>query len=171
MIKNTFDFFRAVILIRKYGSQIVFDSLTGLLTRSAFQVTIAKEVARARRHGSIFSLVFVDVDNLKQVNDQQGHLAGDKLIQQVAQLLESCCRGSDYVFRYGGDEFIMLLPETNNAGVTKFEELLEERLEGSSFSFSFGSSTWQDKTKPEKMIQLADVKMYERKIIKKALSV
>ena len=167
MVEKIRNFFKAICLILKYGSDIVFDSLTKLLGREIFQKMIRKEITRAKRYNSTLSLVFVDIDNLKKVNDIKGHIEGDKVIIGTARFLESCCRKSDYVFRYGGDEFIILLTNTDSVERTSFEELLKGRLkESSNLLFSFGGSTWNGESS-EEFIQKADVKMYQQKRRKK----
>ena len=163
MVEKIRNFFKAICLILKYGSDIVFDSLTKLLGREIFQKMIRKEITRAKRYNSTLSLVFVDIDNLKKVNDIKGHIEGDKVIIVTARFLESCCRESDYVFRYGGDEFIILLTNTDSVGRTSFEELLKGRLkENSNLLFSFGGSTWNGENS-EEFIEKADAEMYQQK--------
>jgi len=154
---------KAVYLVCRYGPDIVFDSLTKLLGREVFQKMTKKEIARAKRYNSTLSLVFVDIDNLKKVNDIKGHIEGDNVIIVTAKFLESCCRKSDYVFRYGGDEFIILLTNTDSVGRTSFEELLKGRLkENSNLLFSFGGSTWNGENS-EEFIEKADAEMYQQK--------
>lgn len=88
------------------------DPLTGLGNRLAFEETVDLEVARARRTGDPLSVIVADMDNFKRVNDELGHLAGDELLRQVADCLRAAARRSDESFRWGGDEFVVLLPRT-----------------------------------------------------------
>lgn len=92
------------------------DPLTGVLNRRGFGEAVERELARARRHDHPFSLAYLDVRGLKAVNDGDGHLAGDELIKQVANLLRECARAGDVVGRLGGDEFALLLAEQSAEG-------------------------------------------------------
>lgn len=96
------------------------DPLTGLDNRVGWHEAIRTESARLARHGGEASVVSVDIDGLKQVNDRLGHHAGDLLIQGAADLLEESSRASDHVARVGGDEFLVLLPETDAHGARRF---------------------------------------------------
>lgn len=88
------------------------DSLTGLVNRRHFFELARREYERARRYGTTASMLMIDLDNLKEVNDQFGHLAGDRMIQMVAQLCRDTFRASDILGRYGGDELVVMMPET-----------------------------------------------------------
>ena len=87
------------------------DPLTGAMNRRGFGDAVERELARASRHNRPLALAYMDVRGLKAVNDRDGHLAGDALIQQVAGLLSESARAGDVVARLGGDEFALLLPE------------------------------------------------------------
>jgi diguanylate cyclase (GGDEF)-like protein len=95
------------------------DPLTGVLNRRGFGEVVERELARARRHGHPFSLAYLDVRGLKAVNDGDGHLVGDELIRQVANLLRECARAGDIVGRLGGDEFALLLAEQSGEGAAR----------------------------------------------------
>ncbi|EED35411.1 diguanylate cyclase [Luminiphilus syltensis NOR5-1B] len=88
------------------------DPLTGLLNRTALDEHLDREIARALRHGSRLSLMLLDADNFKEINDQLGHLVGDHVLRTLADLMRAECRETDAVYRLGGDEFVILLPET-----------------------------------------------------------
>ncbi|MBN2113974.1 MAG: GGDEF domain-containing protein [Acidimicrobiia bacterium] len=89
------------------------DALTGTLNRRAFEIAAERERLRAARHGTALSLAYLDVDHFKAANDRLGHHAGDRVLEEVAAALVGCVRATDLVARMGGDEFVLLLPETD----------------------------------------------------------
>ena len=89
------------------------DQLTGLLNSRQFREEVAETIERAERSNLAFSLIFIDLDNFKWVNDNLGHKAGDKMLSDVAEVLQRCTRRTDRVARLGGDEFAVLLPDTS----------------------------------------------------------
>ncbi|MFH0769092.1 MAG: GGDEF domain-containing protein, partial [Chloroflexota bacterium] len=88
------------------------DELTGLLNRRSLDEVMAIEINRHARYGGIFSLVILDLDSFKAFNDHYGHLAGDKCLGEIGSILKNTIRSADQAFRYGGDEFAILLPNT-----------------------------------------------------------
>ncbi len=110
------------------------DPLTLVLNRRALTVRLASELERARRYDSVITLLMVDLDNFKQVNDNHGHLVGDDVLRDVAMLLQHAVRTMDVVARYGGEEFVVVLPETSLAGATIFAERIRENVETATFS-------------------------------------
>lgn len=100
------------------------DDLTLLSNRRYFEYVIQKEHARCERFGNPYALVFVDLDNLKQVNSQHGHLAGGRVLEQVGQFIHDLTRKCDFAFRFGGDEFVVLLVDTDKHGATAYGERL-----------------------------------------------
>jgi diguanylate cyclase (GGDEF)-like protein len=111
-------------VFQKLQQQSITDGLTGLKTRRFFFETLSSELKRASRSGRPISVVLMDLDKFKGVNDSKGHLEGDLVLARVGRLLEQKCRQSNVVARYGGDEFIILMPET---GVEQ-AQILAERL-------------------------------------------
>ncbi len=111
-------------VFQKLQQQSITDGLTGIKTRRFFWEALSGEWKRASRSGRPFSVVLVDLDKFKQVNDTFGHLEGDLVLARVGRLLEQKCRQSNVVARYGGDEFIILMPET----AVEQAQILAERL-------------------------------------------
>ena len=111
-------------VFQKLQQQSITDGLTGIKTRRFFFEALGSELKRASRSGRPISVVLMDLDKFKGVNDTKGHLEGDLVLARVARLLEQKCRQSNVVARYGGDEFIILMPET---GVEQ-AQILAERL-------------------------------------------
>ncbi len=109
-------------------SLAVRDSLTGLYNRRRFDQQLEREVERAKRYNRPLSLVMIDLDHFKSYNDLNGHLAGDKVLVKVARILEDGVRVADTVARYGGDEFVALLPETGGEGALAFGERMRKRV-------------------------------------------
>jgi diguanylate cyclase len=104
------------------------DPRTGLHNRRALASTIASDLARAGRSGQPYSILFCDLDHFKQLNDRWGHAIGDQMLQQVAATLRQRVRRGDFVARYGGDEFVVLLPDTTLAAACVVAEELRERV-------------------------------------------
>jgi diguanylate cyclase (GGDEF)-like protein len=97
-------------------SASMVDSLTNVFSRTFLRELLQGEIARAERNNRPLGLIMCDVDHFKAVNDRFGHLMGDYVLAQIASILKSCVRGSDYVVRYGGDEFLIVLSETDGPG-------------------------------------------------------
>lgn len=104
------------------------DGLTGLYNHRYFQERLRHEIIRSLRYHHEFSLLFVDLDHFKQFNDSHGHLKGDIMLREIAHGLQNACRQSDVVARYGGDEFAVILPETNNEQALILAERLNDFL-------------------------------------------
>lgn len=103
------------------------DFLTGLLTRTAFQSSFDQEISRATRHNHNISMIFFDLDKFKNINDTYGHLAGDEVLKEVGKVLLDSKRKEDIACRFGGDEFVILLPETNKfMGLLVGKKLLDQ---------------------------------------------
>ncbi|HUN93795.1 MAG TPA: GGDEF domain-containing protein [Burkholderiaceae bacterium] len=102
-----------------------FDALTGLLQRNAFDVEMKRALALAHRHRQKLSVAFVDVDHFKRVNDVGGHRAGDRVLRQLAGVLQRAARASDRVGRWGGEEFVLVLPNTDAHGARIFAGRLQ----------------------------------------------
>jgi two-component system, cell cycle response regulator len=112
------------------------DPLTQILNRRALTERITAEMERALRYDSTLALLMIDLDHFKRVNDTFGHLVGDDVLRDVAQLLGDTIRGNDIVARYGGEEFLVLLPETDDAGAESFAERIRAAVEAHPFNNS-----------------------------------
>ena len=111
------------------AQQAVTDELTGLSNQRRFRELMAKEVERARRFNRPLSLLMLDLDDFKEVNDKYGHLEGDHVLSQVAEVLRSESREIDEPARYGGEEFAVALPETTSEGAVELGERIRQRIE------------------------------------------
>jgi diguanylate cyclase (GGDEF)-like protein/PAS domain S-box-containing protein len=101
--------------MERLESMAVIDQLTGAWNRYKFEEVTGKELGRFQRYKTSLSMVMIDIDNFKQVNDRMGHDVGDHVLQSFTQLIQSSIREVDYLFRWGGDEFILLMPSTAQA--------------------------------------------------------
>jgi diguanylate cyclase (GGDEF)-like protein len=154
----------------KLRDQVAFDELSGVLRRVAGVAAVEREIARARRHKTELTAVFVDLDGLKRVNDSRGHAAGDELIRGVARLLSGALRKNDLVFRYGGDEFVCLLSGVSEeVTAEKFQELrARARQRGMAFSFGTGALAAGDDT--VSLLARADQRLYDHRARKPTIS-
>jgi diguanylate cyclase (GGDEF)-like protein/PAS domain S-box-containing protein len=112
----------------------IHDSLTGVYNRRFLNKTLEQEVDRAKRYDYPLSLMIVDADNFKEINDTFGHQEGDRIIQQIARTLEQSSRESDVLCRFGGDEFSLILPSTNGEDAERLAHRIEERFEDATFT-------------------------------------
>ncbi len=115
---------RNALLYQQALATALQDPLTGINNRTAFNNSFNREIEIARRHGTDLTLLVLDIDHFKQINDEYGHLAGDHVLQEIARRISNCIRGSDMLFRYGGEEFTILLSNTDTDGA----RLLAERI-------------------------------------------
>ncbi|WP_114696338.1 GGDEF domain-containing protein [Motiliproteus coralliicola] len=151
----------------------VSDPLTGLPNRGAYSERMETEFSRWKRYGHDLTMVVCDLDHFKRVNDNYGHLAGDKVLKLVAKLLTKRLRESDFVARFGGEEFVVLMPETDAAKAQQVVEVLRKTVAASPFNFggkpvqitmSFGIAGFHanDETH-EEVFQRADDALYQAK--------
>ncbi|HUF84478.1 MAG TPA: GGDEF domain-containing protein [Acidimicrobiia bacterium] len=150
------------------SSMAAHDGLTGLLNHRAFHLRLTDEVARAQRSGAPLSLVLVDLDHFKTINDQHGHLVGDDVLRRIAGALVDVARETDVVARIGGEEFCMLLPDTAPEVAAVPAERLRETVEAmcdpEPVTISVGVSGFPaDATTPTELFSAADHALYRAK--------
>jgi diguanylate cyclase (GGDEF)-like protein len=151
----------------------ITDPLTGLYNRRFLQSRLATEIERAKRYGRVLSLVMLDVDNFKEINDQRGHQFGDRVLTEVGKILKRNVRASDIVCRYGGEEFAVLLPETplEHAGraADKLRTCLKERFQRGrdpvALTVSLGVASYPSPGVADEndLVKRADAALYEAK--------
>lgn len=125
---------QAFLLTEQLNQASIVDPLTSLYNRRWLDQTLAKQVSRFRRYGTPFSLILIDLDGFKSVNDTHGYLTGDRLLVRIGQLIISSVRRADEVFRYGGDEFVILAPSTGAQASLGFVERIRTKLGRESFA-------------------------------------
>jgi len=164
---------RRVRLEEELRQQVIHDPLTGLYNRRYFSETLVNEVERCERYGHNLAFIMIDVDRFKEVNDTYSHQTGDKILQEVAALLQENVRDADTVVRYGGDEFLVMMPETNgdsNSTIDRLKSKLDKWNEESDIldfplTLAMGTSHWNpDQGRSvESALNEADHNMYEEK--------
>jgi diguanylate cyclase (GGDEF)-like protein len=149
--------------------QALLDGLTGAQNRRAMNDIVREEMERARRHDRDLSLVMMDIDEFKVINDRLGHAEGDRVLEGLADLLRASLRASDKIIRYGGDEFLLILPETSRQATELLMERLRSTLETrvttelGPVHVSVGIASYQGDPETGDLVQLADKRMYEEK--------
>jgi len=145
------------------------DQLTGVANRHKFVEIVTKEIARAKRYNSALSLIIADCDRFKSINDTRGHDAGDRVLIRFAQLFVDRSRECDLVVRWGGEEFLMLCPQTDLKSATQLAELLRQRVAETDFGIgkqvtsSFGVAQYQASEDIDFLITRADGALYRAK--------
>jgi len=165
---------RNALMYREAISASARDPLTGVNNRSSFRNVLDREVELSHRHGSPLSLIMLDVDRFKSINDKHGHVVGDLALQAIAECLRSCIRDSDILFRYGGEEFCIALSNTNLVGARKLAERVRRALEilvvrasGARLhvTASFGVAVLEEHDDVEHLVEKADHSLYRAKAL------
>jgi diguanylate cyclase (GGDEF)-like protein len=159
-------------LFEKTQRQATTDGLTGLVNHKTFYEILEKELWRSRRYGGHISLIMIDIDNLKKINDAYGHRTGDKVIREIGKRIKECIRQIDTAARYGGDEFAVILPNTSLSDATVVAERMVEvvsrspiswKREQISLSISVGLGQFDADTNPEDITSRSDQALYTAK--------
>jgi diguanylate cyclase (GGDEF)-like protein len=169
LLAQSFDAMRT-----RLAEQIGSDPLTGCLNRRALETRLRAEWRQAKRRGSTVAVLAIDLDHFKEINDSRGHPFGDVVLQEFAEIMKATARDTDAVARVGGDEFVIVLPDTGWQGALTFAERIRRKVD----DFSFGASTaairltisigvalarGTDPVSPEMLLQDADRSLYKAK--------
>lgn len=173
--RELFDLFQILTYRQRYEALqevAAHDALTGLLQRGQFDPLGQPLIAAARREHAPLSVLMIDVDRFKSINDRFGHPAGDQVLRDVAAEIRQTLRGSDYAFRYGGEEFAVLAPATSHAGALATAEKLRSRIgartwaaigEPITVSIGIATTTRSGDESLEDLVARADRRLYEAK--------
>lgn len=155
---------------------VIKDGLTGLYNHRHFQDALNAELSRSQRYSNECSILFIDLDHFKHYNDAHGHLKGDELLVDIANIIQNSMRESDIAARYGGDEFVVILPQTGKKEATAFAEKIRQGIKEFEFygedvlpegpvTASLGISTFpEDGSGNNALIQAADDALYQAKL-------
>jgi len=173
----SWQFVGLIIIINQLEGEMralaTYDSLTGLLTRREFIARAEHYFKVAKREGHEFSLIILDIDDFKNVNDQYGHIAGDKTLVSFGESVRTTLRESDLACRFGGDEFVFLLPNTSSAQAGIFTERLHSKIREAvevddlriNYTASMGLATYPEAATEniDEVIRVADKALYHAK--------
>jgi diguanylate cyclase (GGDEF)-like protein len=160
------------LLYQQLEKEAVTDGLTGVYNYRYLISSLENEIKRARRFKQMFSFVMLDVDNLKMHNDRHGHISGSQVLKEIAGIIKASCRDIDFVSKYGGDEFGIVLPQTKLSGASKvtqrvLDSVREHHFDSTraeSITCSAGISSFpRDGNSPREIIDAADKALYQAK--------
>jgi diguanylate cyclase (GGDEF)-like protein len=150
------------MVARRFAHEAVVDDLTGLLNRRGWRYTAPRELARAARSGNPITLVTLDLDNFKELNDELGHEQGDRALRDTAERIRATLRAGDVVARLGGDEFVALLTNSTLTGSLTAIDRLRESTPPSE-SFSSGIAVWDRREELPELLRRSDLALYAAK--------
>ncbi|GAB6072389.1 GGDEF domain-containing protein [Venenivibrio stagnispumantis] len=166
---NELMYLNTIVVVKEYST----DPLTGVLTRRNLEPILLKHIEIANLTKTPISIIMVDIDHFKKINDTYGHIVGDIVLKEVANTLKSNIRKSDYIFRYGGEEFLILLPHTTKEEAINIAEKLRKEIKNNVIKYedkeikvtaSFGVEEIKDTTKTIKdLLNQADINLYKAK--------
>lgn len=157
------------IIERKLEYVAQTDALTGLYNRLRFDDIVQREIALGKRQDTYLSIIYMDIDFFKNINDSCGHDIGDMILKEIALIIRDVLRVSDYPFRWGGEEFVIVCPNTTHRDVKVLAERLRERIAQNNFSIvkkvtvSIGVTQYHDGESIDEMIKRADLALYQAK--------
>lgn len=163
-------------ILNKYQDEIhkmaIYDKLTGIYNRQAFEIMIDESIKLSKRNGTKFSIIIFDIDEFKKINDTFGHLAGDRVIKEVAETSRNTIREIDNIFRWGGDEFFVILKECDKNGAGEVAEKIRENInkilldsnKEIRLGISGGIAEYSSGDSIEEVIKEADDKLYKAKV-------
>ncbi len=163
---------RNAIMYKIAVTAALTDPLTGVNNRTAMNSALIRETELARRHETPLSLIALDIDRFKAINDHNGHLAGDHVLKSVAEALADCTRGSDILFRSGGEEFLILLSNTGKDGALLLAERIRHTIESNEYYYgdaviavtaSLGVACFSKGDNSERLFEKADMALYAAK--------
>ncbi|MBL1140899.1 MAG: GGDEF domain-containing protein [Proteobacteria bacterium] len=163
---------RNALLYKQAVEKAYSDPLTGLNNRAAFDKSIEQEIDLAARHGHTLSLMMLDLDRFKQINDNYGHIVGDAVLKNFADCIMECMRRSDIAFRFGGEEFVVLLRNTQITGAQLLAERMRKKVEEMKFEYnsiklnvsvSIGLAELKEGEDKLNLIERADTLLYKAK--------
>lgn len=164
------DLTERIRLEHELSHRATHDYLTGLMNRQQFEILLDREISRSRRYESPLSLIMFDLDHFKRINDDLGHDAGDKVLQQIARELRKCVRESDSLARWGGEEFTLVLPDCGLEDAARTAEHLRGRVmeldfgkNVGSITVSFGASRYRGKESRRELLRRVDDALYSAK--------
>lgn len=165
--------FLVILLLNRQLERLNQDFLTGLKSRRAFEETLRKMVRLYQAKGIRFSLLMIDIDNFKQVNDTYGHTTGDYVLKRAGNLIGSCIGEDDFLFRYGGDEFVVILPNATKEQASFISKRLNDEFCNSNLNInqhqtikvliSVGIAEYNPDVGVEELLHKADDDMYHKK--------
>ncbi|MCX8026287.1 MAG: diguanylate cyclase [Thermodesulfovibrionales bacterium] len=155
--------------LQKISTLAITDKLTQIYNRLKIEESLSNEIERARRYNSIFSIILIDIDHFKRVNDEHGHIVGDKVLVEFAKILSNRIRKTDICGRWGGEEFILICPHTNLEEAFNIAKDLQKTIIQYNFfsvgkiTASFGISTFSHDDTSDSLIKRADDALYQAK--------
>jgi diguanylate cyclase len=158
--------------LEEQRQKALLDPLTGLPNRAAWSERVEREMLEWKENGGHLAMAILDLDHFKRINDNYGHLAGDKVLKIVADQLRKRLRARDFIARFGGEEFVLLLPQTTPAVAAQMAEVLRATVEACPFHFkgervvittSIGLGAFHSGERSDQVLKRADAALYRAK--------